>query len=475
MTVTFADVSALPGSLGFPSPPVPAAGVADLGTAAETWTAPPVVAGTTLQGTVKVEAGTPGAPDYAATLMLLTFSVNNAQPVADAGPAQGVITGNLATLDGSASSDANGDVLTYAWSFVSSPGGSAIVDATALSNTTIVNPTFTPDVDGAYVWQLIVNDGTVDSAASQVTITAGPNATPVANAGPPQTVLPGTPVTLDGSASSDGNGDPLTYAWSFVSAPVTSAIVDATALSSTTAVNPTFTPDVAGNFVWQLIVNDGLVNSLPSTVTITANTPPVASAGANQNVVTGALVTLDGSGSSDADANPLTYAWSMVSVPGGSLVSTASLSSATVVNPDFTPDVDGAYVWSLVVNDGVVNSIASQVTVTSSTPPAVTGVALIVADPPLASSVDLTASTYTAGIGVATLYTVTLSNLTPVGNVTVTVTDDDVGSTPAVCTGLSADTLVACVFTTGAAGTILSITVDGSATVTGVYYDIAVN
>jgi len=42
----------------------------------------------------------------------------------------------------------------------------------ALSNSTLVNPTFVADVTGTYVIQLIVNDGTVDSGTDTVTITA---------------------------------------------------------------------------------------------------------------------------------------------------------------------------------------------------------------------------------------------------------------------------------------------------------------
>ncbi len=59
---------------------------------------------------------------------------------------------------------------------------------------------------------------------------------PVANAGPNQTVPIGTAVTLDGSASSDLDGDDLTFQWTFLSKPANSTA----ALSSPTAVQPTF-------------------------------------------------------------------------------------------------------------------------------------------------------------------------------------------------------------------------------------------
>jgi hypothetical protein len=131
----------------------------------------------------------------------------NEAPIASAGQLQNVVTGTLVTLDGSASSDANGDALTYAWSLTSKPA----VSTAALSSPTTVKPTFTSDVAGTYVASLVVNDVKVNSAATTVTVTASTaNAAPVANAGPAQNVVTGNLVTLDDSASSDANGDTLT-------------------------------------------------------------------------------------------------------------------------------------------------------------------------------------------------------------------------------------------------------------------------
>jgi hypothetical protein len=141
-------------------------------------------------------------------LKIYLVTVNrNVAPVANAGPDQGgKLPGALITLNGSASSDANGDPLTYSWSFTSRPAGSAAV----LSSTTSVSPTFTVDRDGTYTVQLIVHDGTVSSAPDSVNITSV-NVAPVANAGPDQGgKLPGAHITLNGSGSSDANGDSLT-------------------------------------------------------------------------------------------------------------------------------------------------------------------------------------------------------------------------------------------------------------------------
>ena len=293
----------------------------------------------------------------------VSITVENNPPVADAGANQTVATGATATLDGSASFDPDGDPLTYDWSFVSTPAGSAA----ALSDPTAVAPTFDVDLDGLYVVQLIVNDGTVDSDADTVTVrTPGQNTQPVAKAGADQTVAAGANVTLDGSGSTDADGDPLTYLWSFVSMPAGSAA----ALSDAAAVNPTFVADLDGSYEVQLVVNDGMEDSLPDTVMVsTDNSAPVADAGDNQTVDVGATATLDGSGSTDADGDPLTYDWSFVSTPAGSA---AALSDPTVVNPTFDVDLEGLYVVELIVNDGTVDSDPDRVTVRTpgqNTPP----------------------------------------------------------------------------------------------------------
>ncbi len=79
------------------------------------------------------------------------------------------------------------------------------------------------------------------------------------------------------------------------------------------------------------------------------NTPPTADAGTDQTVLVGDLVTLDGSASTDADSDPLSYAWTLVSAPSGS---TAALSASDTAAPCFTPDVAGDYSVQLTVDDG---------------------------------------------------------------------------------------------------------------------------
>lgn len=255
--------------------------------------------------------------------------------------------------------------MTYTWTLTAKPVGSAAT----LSSATSAKPSFSADVAGTYTASVVVNDGKVNSNAATVSVTAAAaNVAPTANAGRAQNVVTGTAVTLDGSASSDANGDPLTYAWTLTGKPVGSAA----ALSSSSAAKPTFTADAAGTYVASLLVNDGKISSSGTTVSITAaaaNAAPVANAGGPRSVAAGSLVTLDGSASSDANSDPLTYAWSLTSKPAGS---TAVLSSATVVKPTFTADITGTYVASLLAHDGKTASTAATVAITATQAPSLT-------------------------------------------------------------------------------------------------------
>lgn len=277
------------------------------------------------------------------------------KPVANAGPNQFVGINSVVQLNGSGSTDANGLPLTYQWSLISLPAGSAAV----LSNPAAVNPTFTADRQGTYVGQLIVNNGSLSSDPATVTISTQQPLAPTANAGPNQTVgAPGATVTLHGSGT-DPQNLPLTYQWTLLSKPAGSAAT----LSNATSPTPTFTADAAGAYVAQLVVNNGSLSSAPSTVTIsTACAQPTANAGNNQNVATGATATLNGSGSGDACNDPLTYQWTLLSKPAGSA---AALSGAATVSPTFVADVAGTYVAQLIVNNGVTPSNPATVTITA--------------------------------------------------------------------------------------------------------------
>jgi len=298
----------------------------------------------------------------------VSSGTSNTPPTANAGVDQSIETGTDATLDGSGSSDADaGDNLTYSWSFTSRPAGSTAT----LTNANTVNPTFTSDMAGEYVIELIVNDGTVDSTPDSVTVTTGgttppANTPPTADAGLDKTVQVNHVVTLSGSGSSDSDGTIVAYKW------VKQSTGDLLSTSETFNFTPTGTK--TKTFVLTVTDNDGATASDTMVLTVTkypvGNIPPTANAGVDQSIETGTDATLDGSGSSDADAGDnLTYSWSFTSRPAGS---TATLTNANTVNPTFTSDMAGEYVIELIVNDGTVDSTPDSVTVTTggTTPPA---------------------------------------------------------------------------------------------------------
>lgn len=289
----------------------------------------------------------------------VTISTDNTAPVANAGPDQTPQVNDNVTLDGSLSTDVNGDPLGFLWRFIDNPGGSNA----QLSDANSVNPSFTVDLAGRYEVELIVNDGALDSAPDSVVLTTT-NSMPVANAGADVNGLVGDTVMLDGTASSDVDGDALSYAWSFLSTPLGSAA----SLSDRNASMPSFVIDEAGSYQIQLIVNDGNVDSLPDVVSVsTDNTAPVANAGSDLTPFVNDLVTLDGSASSDVDGDALSYAWSLTTRPAGSA---ATLNDTTLVMPSFTADTSGRYVAQLIVNDGALNSNVDTVAInTLNTPP----------------------------------------------------------------------------------------------------------
>jgi RHS repeat-associated protein len=288
----------------------------------------------------------------------INVSSGNTAPVANAGVDQAGIVGDVVYLDGSASSDVDGDALSYRWTLSHVPSGSLA----ALSDVTVVFPSFVADQAGQYVADLVVDDGTFSSGPDSVIINIDSvNTMPVADAGIDQSVFTGQLVQLDGSASSDADGDSLSWSWTLISTPAGSL----TELDNTIAVRPTFTADLEGRYVAQLVVNDGKDDSTPDSVivnTVASNTIPIADAGADQSQVVGGLVTLDGSGSTDADGDALTYDWSLLSTPVGSA---STLSDSSLVNPTFVLDVPGEYIAQLQVNDGQATSAPDEAVITT--------------------------------------------------------------------------------------------------------------
>ena len=267
-------------------------------------------------------------------------------PVAEAGADREADPGERVTLDGSGSSDADGDPLTFAWT---QTGGEPVT----LEGADTAAPSFVaPQAAGGLTFSLVVNDGSADSEADEVTVTVRDLAPSFGDAGIPtrryrlgRTIEPWTL-----PAASGGNGE-LTYSL----APLPDGLrFDASSrrLSGTPAAEGRFTLTYAAEDA------DGDRATLEFAVRVFSNRPPRADAGEDAEADPGERVTLDGSGSSDPDGDPLTWEWLQT---GGEVV---TLEEPLAARPAFTaPQQPGTLTFSLTVKDGELTSEPDDVSV----------------------------------------------------------------------------------------------------------------
>ncbi|MCL4303694.1 MAG: VCBS repeat-containing protein [Anaerolineae bacterium] len=314
-----------------------------------------------LAGSNAIDTGTGSCPDHTGTSLTtdqrgltrpqgascdigaFEYVGANQAPIANAGNDQSVNTGAVVTLNGSSSSDPDDDTpLTFSWTQTGGP-------TVTLSDATAQSPTFTAPVDPATLtFSLAVTDalGLAASTPDTIIVTVN-NQAPVADAGNDQSVNTSSLVTLDGSISSDPDGDtPLTYAWSQIGGPAVS-------LSNAATASPGFfAPSDPAVLTFSLTVTDslGAAGATPDTIIVTVNNQaPVANAGPDQNVNPNASVTLDGSGSFDPDNDlPLTYGWSQTGGPA------IGLSNLNAISPTFTaPAAPAVLTFTLMVTDNL--------------------------------------------------------------------------------------------------------------------------
>ena len=275
-------------------------------------------------------------------------SAANTAPVASTSGSDTTATlGSAFTLDASASSDPEGDALTYRWKVLKVPSASGLW-SNHIANRDAATTSFTPDVAGTCRFSVRVDDGSLtDEETLGTTVVSGSNTAPVAStAGSDTTATLGDALVLDSSASTDADGDSLTSRWKLLSVPSGSGLWS-NDIADRDATTTSFTPDVAGSYTFSVRVDDGTdadtdTTTFTAVVSGSANTAPVAStSGTDTSAVLGDVLTLDASASTDADGDSLTWRWKVISVPSGSALWSNDIADRNAATTTFTPDVDG--------------------------------------------------------------------------------------------------------------------------------------
>jgi MYXO-CTERM domain-containing protein len=189
-------------------------------------------------------------------------STDNRVPEADAGNNQIAAEGMSVTLDGTGSTDADGDALTYRWDQIS--GTAVTLDDDESSTPEFTAPASTgSDADDELIFELVVNDGTDDSEPDTVTVLLrdSDNAAPTAVVTGPDEAEGGQTITLSGADSADPDGDDLQFRWSRASGRPLPILGDNDAVDFEITF-PEVTTETSYSFL--LLVNDGSVNSNPA-------------------------------------------------------------------------------------------------------------------------------------------------------------------------------------------------------------------
>lgn len=241
--------------------------------------------------------------------------------------------------------------LTHSWTVALPSGASVPLSGSSVS--------YTPTVVGNYSITLVSSDGPNVSAPVTDTFTVvATNQPPTAAIASfaPSSPRAGQVITFTGAGTDPEGVTPLTYTWTLTQEPA----------GNTGAVSPgaggtaTFRPTVNGAYRIRLVTRDGAVNSAPveQAFSVAVNpTPTAVIAGCPSAAVTaGTTLGFQSTGSSDPDSEPLTFQWSVNTVAGNS---GAILPAASSANVTLRPTAPGAYVLSLVANDGLTNSAAA--------------------------------------------------------------------------------------------------------------------
>ncbi|NCD72371.1 PKD domain-containing protein [Mucilaginibacter agri] len=304
----------------------------------------------------------------------ITYNVNQAATIANAGPNQNICDVNTTTLA------ANPIVVgSGVWSVVSGPNTPRFTDIT--DPHTIISGL----VLGTYTLTWTATNGTIcPPSSSNVSITVGLSA----NAGPDQNLCNTTITVLSGNEGTTGT-------WTEISGPST---VTLTPNSNNTS---EVTGLIPGTYVFRYTVTVGGCGNLTDDVTVNVSGPPsTADAGPDQNLCTsaGTTVTLTA-----ATPTVGTGMWSIDSEPGGANATIASAATpSTAVN---NLSVPGVYIlrWTVSANSCTGMQSSNDIVRIEVSLPPTTAQAMAAQPTDCTSSVILTGTTPTVGIGTWTL------------------------------------------------------------------------
>jgi predicted GH43/DUF377 family glycosyl hydrolase len=306
-----------------------------------------------------------GATSNEATVTVTINDVNDPPVAVAGGPYTNINEGDSVTLDASASSDPDDNIVLYEWDL---DNDGEYDDATGVTTDVVF------DDNGTFTVGLRVTDefGESDTDTAQVTVV---NVAPTVHAGADQTVDEGTTVALDPATFDDpGTADThtATIDWGDGSSPEAGVVTESDG-SGTVAGSHVYADN--GTYTVQVCVTDDDLAETCDTLDVTVdNVAPTVHAGADQTVDEGTTVALDPATFDDpgtADTHTATIDWGDGSPVQPGTVTEAG-GSGTVAGDHSYAD-NGAYTVTVcVTDDDTATTCDTLVVYVENVPPTVT-------------------------------------------------------------------------------------------------------
>lgn len=284
----------------------------------------------------------------------------NKPPLSNAGIDQTLNEGDLVTLDGSLSTDPDGDNISYFWTQIQN--GTPIV---TLSNPNTSKPTFTaPSVssDTILSFQLKVTDpqglestDTVDIKVQNI------NRPPVINAGSDKTVRPRQVIRFTDATAVDPDGDILSYKWTIISSPIMVLRINPQSLNTGGLYVVSYDQGLS-EVTFRLTVSDGTFTVSDDVVYTVRNYRPTSDAGADRNVIRTSFVRIGGINNTDPDGDTLRFSWTQIKGPRVTL-SNPNIQYPIFRAPSTLTTPGNEIIFRLKVDDGFGSSSTDDISI----------------------------------------------------------------------------------------------------------------